>query len=287
MLPYDTQTDDREVTEMGLSLADAAVRGTQSTESIVAQKQVLLAAGDTEGLIALNHSLFGSATMMADADDDADDDGDDEEDDDSDDGDDDDDDDEPKGKKEDPKDERIRELSAEAKKRRIKTRQQRDRIAELEAENARLKGSKKSKKDDAEDDEDEQSESDEAKTLKRENEALKARLETQTIRQEFNDLLDDPKSKIKFKDRKAAFRLLDRDEIEIDEDGEVEGLEDAVKDLAKAYPFLVDDGKKSDEDEDDEDEQPRRRRTGQRTGGRQRKGNANADALRKKYGIKR
>jgi hypothetical protein len=111
---------------MGLSLADAAVRGTTFDQTIAEQKQSFLSAGDTQGLISLNHSLYGSATMMAkadDADDDADDDEDDDEDDSDDDDEDDDEDDEDdddkgkaKKKKVDPRDVRITELSAEAKK---------------------------------------------------------------------------------------------------------------------------------------------------------------------------
>lgn len=273
---------------MGLSLADAAVRGNTSTQTIAEQKQSLLSAGDTEGLIALNHSLFGSATMMAkgkdNADDDAEDDDDDDEDD-SDDGEDDDsdDDEDEDDKGDDPRDVRIQELSAEAKKKRLRIRAQAQEIADLKAENARLKGSK-GKKGKDEDDEDD-SESDEAKTLKQENESLKETLRKQTLRTEFNDLLNSPKSKIKFKDPKVAFRLLDLDDVEVDEDGEVDGLEDAIKDLAKEAPYLL--VGKADKDEDDEDEPPRRRKTGQRTGGSRSKGKPNRDALISKYNIKR
>lgn len=281
---------------MGLSLADAAVRGT-TFPTIAEQKHSLLSAGDTEGLIALNHSLFGSATMMAkedDADDeddsdDEDDDEDDDADDDEDDSDDEDDDAKGKKRKQDPRDVRIQELSAEAKKRRIRARQDRQRISDLEAENAQLKGKgKKSKDNDDDEDDDKSADSEELTKTKDENKALKERLLRQEIRQEFVDFVTSPKAKIKFKDPKVAFRLLDLDDVEVDEDdGEVDGLEDAIKDLAKKAPYLLVD-KDEDKDEDDEDEdKPRRRKTGQRTGGTRKKGQPNRDALIKKYGIKR
>lgn len=282
---------------MGLSLADAAVRGNKSTTDIDEQKQSLLSSGDTEGLIRLNRSLFGSATMMAkedDADDDADEDDDDsdDEDDDEDEGEDDDEDEDDKGKgkkKPDPKDVRIKEVSAEAKKYRLKAVARGKRIAQLEAELA-TKGKPakaKAKKDDEESDEDD-SETDEAlEAEKAKNKALEERLAKQTIRTEFNDLLADPKQKIKFIDPKAAFRLLDLDDVEVDEDGDVEGLEDAIKDLAENSPYLLVKAKtKDDEDEDDEDERPRRR-AGQRTSSSRNTKKANRDALVKKYGISR
>lgn len=285
---------------MGLSLADAAVRGNMSTTDITERKQSLLSDGDTEGLIRLNRTIFGGATMMAkadDADDDADDEDDDDEDDSDDDEDDDSDDDEDddsKGKKRktDPKDERIKELSAEAKKKRLRIRTQAQKIADLEAENTRLKKGSKTKAK-AKDDEDEDASEADDSELEAEREktkALETRLQQQTLRTEFNDILADPKSKIKFIDPKAAFRLLDLDDVEIDEDGDVEGMEDAIKDLAKRAPYLVVKPKKKgedDEDEDDEEEQPRRR-TGQRTStSRSRSKTPNRDALVKKYGIKR
>lgn len=278
---------------MGLSLADAAVRGNKSATDIDEQKQSLLSSGNIEGLIGLNRSIFGGATMMAkedDADDDADDDDDDADDDDDDDDDSDDDDDEDdkeKGKKKpDPKDVRIQELSAEAKKKRLRIRKQAERVAELEAENARLKGKGKKKvKDDDEDDADEAEDSEEAKAALEENKTLKETLRKQTIRTEFTDILSQPKQKIKFKDPKVAFRLLDLEEVDVDEDGDVDGLEDAIKALAKKAPYLLVDDEKDEDDEDDE--QPRRRKTGQRTGGGRGKGKPNETALRKKYNIQR
>lgn len=180
-------------------------------------------------------------------------------------------------------------MSAEAKKRRIRARQDRQRISDLEAENAQLKGKgKKSKDNDDDEDDDKSADSEELTKTKDENKALKERLLRQEIRQEFVDFVTSPKAKIKFKDPKVAFRLLDLDDVEVDEDdGEVDGLEDAIKDLAKKAPYLLVD-KDEDKDEDDEDEdKPRRRKTGQRTGGTRKKGQPNRDALIKKYGIKR
>lgn len=275
---------------MGLSLAEAAVRGNQSDKSIADQKQALLAAGDTEGLIALNTSIFGGATMMAKKDDDADDsdddDGDDDDSDDDDDADDadDDEDEDDKGKKKDPRDARIEELSAEAKKRRLRARALREENEALKAENARLKKVKAKAKDDDEDEDDDKSDDDSKST--KETEALKERLRKQAIRSEFTEILANPKTKIKFKDPKVAFRLLDLDDVEYDEDeDEVDGLEDAVKALAKEAPYLLVEDEKDEDDEDDE--KPARRKTGQRTGGSRKKGQPNRDALIKKYNIKR
>jgi hypothetical protein len=273
---------------MGLSLADAAVRGMKSTDTIADEKQTLLAAGDITGLITLNRGIFGGATMMAEEDDDADDDADDDDDDDADDGDDDDDDDsdddddddkKAKAKKPDPKDVRITELSAEAKKKRLRIRTQAQKIAELEAENAKLKkapAKPKPKKDEDEDD----SDSEALTTLKSENTTLKERLVRQDLRSEFNDLTTGEKPLAVFIDPKSAFRLLDLDDVEIDEDGTIDGLDDAIKELAKDKPYLLKPKAKAKDDEDDEE--PGRRRTGQPTGSRK-KGQPNREKLVSKY----
>lgn len=262
---------------MAHSLAVAAVRGTQS--DIANEKQALLEAGDTAGLIGLNRSLFGDASMMAkkdDADKSEEDESEEDEDDEDEDEDDEDEDDES-----DDRDNQIQTLREENKKRRKRAARDRQTIADLQAENERLKG-KKGKK--AEDEEDDESDSEPDDSLKSENKALKERLQKQTIRQEFTDLISNPKAKIKFKDPKVAFRLLDLDEVEVDEDGDVDGLEDAIKALAEEAPYLL--VGKADKDEDEDEEKPKRR-TGQRTGGSRSKGKPNEDALRKKYGIRR
>lgn len=53
----------------------------------------------------------------------------------------------------------------------------------------------------------------------------------------------------KWRNPKAALRLVDLSKVEIDDDGEVTGLNDALKALAKSDPYLLNAG-----DEDDEDE---------------------------------
>lgn len=56
-------------------------------------------------------------------------------------------------------------------------------------------------------------------------------------------------NKFKWRNPKAALKLADLSKVEIDEDGEVEGLEEALKALAKSDPYLL-------QGEDDEDSAP-------------------------------
>jgi hypothetical protein len=277
---------DQEV-QMGQSLAEAAVRG---TSTLTDEKRELLAAGDIEGLLALNRTTFGGFTMMAKEDDVDDDDADDDDDDDSDDDDDDDDDDDEddeddKGKRKPSAERRrIRELIAESTKHRKRASERGRRIAELEAEVAQLKKGSKAKGKDDEDDSDE--DDSEAAKLKEENEKLQQRVVQSTLRTEFTDLTTGPKALAEFKNPKAAFRLLDLDDVEIDEDGDIIGLDEAIKALAKSEPYLLaDKAKQEDDDEDDDDEdKPRRRRTGTPAGGNKRKkGNPNREKLLSKY----
>ncbi len=58
-------------------------------------------------------------------------------------------------------------------------------------------------------------------------------------------------TKFKWHDVNAAMKLLDLDDVEIDDDGEIDGLDKAIKALAKSHAFLI-----KDDDEDDEDRQP-------------------------------
>lgn len=273
------------------SLADAAVRG---TSSLTDEKRELLANGDIEGLLALNRQHFGGFVMVKreddDADDDADDDDDDSDDDDDDDDDEDDDDaDDDKGSKSlsqklKAKNRAIERLNNESAKHRKQAVQRGRRIAELEAEVAQLKKGSKAK---GKDDEDDSNEDDsEAARLKEENEKLQQRVVQSTLRTEFTDLTTGPKALAEFKNPKAAFRLLDLDDVEIDDDGDIIGLDEAIKALAKSEPYLLvskDDEKDDDEDDDDEDK-PRRRRTGTPAGGSKRKkGNPNREKLVSKY----
>lgn len=65
--------------------------------------------------------------------------------------------------------------------------------------------------------------------------------------------------KVSWHDPKVALRAADLDDLEIDEDGNVEGIRDVVKALAKSKKFLVNSGKETDDDEDGEDKKPVRR----------------------------
>jgi hypothetical protein len=260
---------------MRLSLAVAAGCG-QSTESISEQKHRLLSEGSIEDLLALSATLYGNARMDAgdNAGSDADDDEDDAEDgdDDEDDSDDADDADEGSKKVDDPKDARILELSKEAKKKRMRIRSQAQRIADLEAENARLKGKgTDSGKDDAG-----KTADDAPNPLEQENQRLKQQLVQQSLQTEFTTLTTGPQAKIKFKNPKTAFKLLDLNEVDVDDDGTFDGLEDAIAALAKSDPYLVEDGK-------DDGEKTPARRVGQPTGSRSKGTNPNREKLLKKY----
>lgn len=54
-------------------------------------------------------------------------------------------------------------------------------------------------------------------------------------------------------------KLIDHDELDIDDDGEVDGLDDAIEELKEDYPELF---KTSDDDDDDKNKPRRRRRPG-------------------------
>lgn len=256
---------------MGQRLADAAVCGTQSTTTGEAHE--LLAAGDLDGLFALQRARFGGFTMMADDDgpdddaDDSDDDGQDDDNDDADEGDD----------EESALQKRIDELNAENKRRRVKAREQRQQIEDLQKQINELKSGKGKGKDDQEGDGDT---ADTAKVaeLEKDRESLMSDNDQLRIQLAFVS-----STKHQWLDPDAALRLADLSDVEID-GGKVEGLDDALDALAKAKPYLL---KKADDDADDEDEQERRRtrRTGQRTGsGRQgSSGSANRDKLVAKY----
>jgi hypothetical protein len=263
---------------MRQSLANAAARGT-SHASIAAQKRELLEAGDIEGLLALNRSVYGQSVMVAE--DDADDDPDDDDttgDADDEDDDEDSDDEEDKGsKKPDARSRRIQELAAESKKHRLKARDYRRERDEALAELEKLKQGK------GKPDEDDKSDDEASSKLEAENEELKTRLFAQQLRSEFNDLTSGSDAVAKFKNPKTAFRLLDLDDVEVDDDGSIEGLEDAIKALAKSDPYLLDTGKDDEDDDEDEVSARRKRRSGQPTGGKSSKANPNRDKLVSKY----
>lgn len=258
---------------MGQSLATRAVSGGTTSYSLSDEALDALKSGDIAALLQSHKARFGGFTMELDddSDDDQDDDagGGDDQDDDEDDGDDDDADDKSKTSS------RVKELSDENAKWRLKYKNRGQRIAQLEAEIEKLKQGKPKSK--SEDDDDDAGGDDKSNELKTENEKLKEKLVTQQIRMEFNDLVTGSDALAKFKNPKTAFRLLDLSEVEIDEDGDITGLDDAIKALAKSDPYLLDTGK------DDEDEDERQPTAGQPTGRKKGRGNPNRDKLLEKY----
>lgn len=72
--------------------------------------------------------------------------------------------------------------------------------------------------------------------------------------------------KVAWHDPKIALRSADLDDLEIDEDGNIEGIREAVKDLAKKHKYLVNSGKAEDEDSDEEKKPPRRGASGSGVG---------------------
>ena len=254
---------------MGQSLANAAVSG-MSNRKHSEDTDSFLSEGDIDGLLAFHRRTFGGLSMMAgkdddDADDDdQDDDAEDGNDDDGDDdGDDDDDDDDDKDTESDA-DRRIKELSAEGKKKRIRIREQKARIAELERELA-AKGKTKSK-----DDEDD-SDSEEVASLTADRDKLLTDNEGLRIQVAFLK-----NAKHAWKNPAAALKLADLSDVEINDDGEVDGLDEALDALAESDPYLL-------KGKDETDETPKVKKSGQRSGTQRKKGNANRDALLKKY----
>lgn len=252
------------------SIADAAVRGAGRTVPI-SPEQAALSAGDVEELIAIKRSIFGSTTMLGE--DDGDDDGDDGTDDGDDDGDDGDDEDEDDGD-DDPRDEEIKTLKAENKRRRLKAREQDQKIRDLEKQVAALAKKKPGKQGDDGDDEDH---SERVTELEQDREAL---LDNNAELRIENAFLKS--NKYTWKNPSTALRLLDRSEIDLGDDGSIEGLEEALDALAESDPYLLAEQKDDDEDEDDEKPKPRKR-TGQPTQKKRTKGQPNRDALLAKY----
>lgn len=266
---------------MGQSLATRAVSGGTSSYSLSDDALSALQSGDIEALMASHRSRFGGFTMLKEDEDDQDDDdsdddsGADDGDDDESDEDEDDDADDKSKKKADP---RIKELSDENARWRVKFRKRGERISELETEIAELKKGKPKSKGKDDDEADASGDDSASNELKTENEKLKEKLVTQSIRMEFNDLVTGSDALAKFKNPKTAFRLLDLSEVEIDEDGDITGLDDAIKALVKSDPYLLGKGK---DDDDEDDEKPGS--TGQPTGRKRGKGNPNRDKLLDKY----
>lgn len=277
---------------MGQSLAEAAVRGVSSPFQLTDEQKALLTEGDIEGLLQFHDSHFKSAVMENDEDEDDSDDDDSDDDDDADDGEDDEDDDDEddesgddedkskksKAKKPTPEQLKIQQLTAESKKYRLKNRTHRSTIADLQKQIDELKAGKTTKakaKDKANDEDESEDNSEELRTSNTKVDQLTRTNEDLLIRLEFM-----ASNKHKWKNPKAALKLLDLSDVEIDEDGDIDGLDEAIDKLAEAEPYLLDTGA-----EDKADKQRRRKgATGQATGTKQtRKGNPNRDKLLSKY----
>lgn len=229
--------------------------GSGMSKPVLSEAQIaLLTEGDVEGLLDFHNAHFGSLVMEDDDEDDEDDKG------------------KPKPKaKVDPKDDRIKELSAEAKKYRLKNRDSRNRIAELERQVAELTRAKKPAAKKTDDTEEQDGPAADPETERKLQDAQRA-LEDSAIRLEFLS-----NNKYAWKNPKAALRLLDLRDVEIDEDGDVLGLDEAIEQLARDEPYLL-------QEAEQPKDKPKKRRqpTGQPTG-QQRKGNPNRDKLLNKY----
>lgn len=123
----------------------------------------------------------------------------------------------------------------------------------------------------------------ELERLKGENETLKA----EVAKLQERDLTNSVKSEFgmkyakQFQDAEDALDILvRRHKFEVDDDGEVEGLDEAVKDLLAKKPYLAASGSKDSDEDDDSSGEP----SGRRVGGKgKKKGNADQEALLKKY----
>lgn len=88
-------------------------------------------------------------------------------------------------------------------------------------------------------------------------------------------LMESAKQGVDWQDASVALRSLDIEDVEVDENGEVEGMADAVKDLANEKGFLVKQKKKGGSEEDDEEEveeKPAKKPSGSHVGGRKKGG---------------
>ena len=186
--------------------------------------EAALRAGDTQALIDLHRSLFGGYRMAAE-DEEREDDGDD-----VDDVDDDDSGDDPDEDSDDDNGERVRNpklkaLSDENARRRAQLKDAKQREADLAAKLKEYEDKDKTDVDRA---------TGEAAELKKTNEALAGTNRKLALQLAFS--ID---RKYDWHDGAAALRLLDLDGVEIDDDGEVTGMSEAIKSLATKHPYLV------------------------------------------------
>lgn len=114
-------------------------------------------------------------------------------------------------------------------------------------------------------------------------EAAKAKAESEKLASDYQKLLIEnaflKDNKFTWVNPKAALKLADLSDVEIDDEGNVTGVEEALKALAKSDPYLL--KVKKDEDEDDDDDKGNGA-TGQPVGGKKSK-NTNRDKLLDKY----
>lgn len=221
--------------------------------------------GDPGPLISFHKQTFGNLLMEGDADADGDDDGDDgegEEDSDDDDADGGDDNDGDKGKKQTDREKQVlKDENARRRKEAAALKKQNDELA------AKLKKFEDADKGDLE------KAQGALKEVTEERDTLSKQVQDLLIQ---NAFLKD--NKFTWANPTTALRLADLSEVEIDEEGNVTGLAEALQKLAKEEPYLL----KSKKDDDGDDNDDSGRPTGQPVG-KKSKGNANRDNLVKKY----
>lgn len=84
-------------------------------------------------------------------------------------------------------------------------------------------------------------------------------------------LLETQQQKVTWKNPKSALKLAELDELEINEDGSVEGISDAVAALLKDHDYLVDKPKKDDDEDEEDTTTARKPKSGSPVGGKQKK----------------
>ena len=227
-------------------------------------RRAALAEGDITALLELHRSLFGGWRMDVTDEPDDDEPDDDEPDDDEPDDDEPDDDEADKGSKRRGQNAKVKQLHDENSRRRNENKQLKTRLAELESS---LKGYTDADKT-------------ELDKASEERDAFKGQVDTLTAtnRKLAIQVAFLGEAGYSWHNPKTALRLLDLDGVEIDDEGEVTGLTEAVKKLADENPFLLKGKGDDDEDEDDEKSPP----SGQPVGSRSKR-TTQRQALEKKY----
>lgn len=117
----------------------------------------------------------------------------------------------------------------------------------------------------------------EVQTLQAKLEEAQASLQQGSLKQSFLE-----SNKVQWHDAKTAFKLLDTSDIDIDEDGDTSGMDDAIELLAKQHPYLVK-SSKSDDDKGKGKDKPKGSSGEGGTKQRKSKDGIDRDALRRKY----